>query len=404
MLFASINAWTSETATVSPWTSQEDLVNEAAKHVMMAKAQRELFNLKKQQAFEDKDKPVDERVFTFVADYSQNMYLPNFAGSQPGETYYYSPVNGYCFGVVDASCQPSQLNAHIYLEDVGKKGGDNVASMLWSQLKIKGLIPEDNSKPATAAKELNLVFDNCGGQNKNNMVLRMLLLLVKRGIAKIARAIFLVRGHTKNDCDRMFNQMKKIYRKSNIYSVEGLMTAVGVHPDVQPLQVLEFFDFDRVENVYLRKLTEVNANHIFEVSDLDSNSMSLFEYNGAEPKQKALVKKPHLHTDWIDEAVGDLFGKPKDIVGLQDIKWIELYDKWRRLIPVEERTFRYIKEDPGPERRAKVKKHTGEAKKQRQDRSRTGATKEDEPLDKEDDPFGGTQPVVAAVANTPQKI
>jgi hypothetical protein len=191
----------------TPWLSQEALVLQAAKHVMMAKAQRDLFNDKKQQAYDDRDKPKEERVFTFVADYSQNMYLPNFAGAQPGETYYYSPVNGYCFGVVDASCRPSQLNAHIYLEDQGRKGGDNVASLLWKQLKLKGLIPEDNSKPTTAAKELNLVFDNCGGQNKNNMVLRMLLLLVKRGVCKVARAIFLIRGHTKNDCDCWFTAL-----------------------------------------------------------------------------------------------------------------------------------------------------------------------------------------------------
>jgi len=391
----------------APYTSKEALVLSAAKHVMMAQKQRELFNWKKEFAYIDRvaEKEKHQSMFTFVADYAQNMYLPSFQGAQPGETYYYSPVNAYCFGVVDASFRPSQLNAHIYLEDVGRKGGDNVASMLWKQLQLKGLIPEDNTKPATAAKELNLIFDNCGGQNKNNMVLRMLVFLVKRGIAKVARAIFLVRGHTKNDCDRMFNQMKKLYRNKNIYHLEGLMSAVGVHQDVNPVEVSEIYDFDRVQDVYMKRIKDVTKSHIFEVDSADSNSMFLREYDGAPAVKQLLVKKQYqAQTDWLDEALKKLFGKTKARVGLQEIKWIELHDKWRKLVPAEERSFYYIKTDPGQEIRAKVKKHTGEAKKQRKERSRTGVGKKDEVQEPEDNTtFGGKQPV-ASVPNTPQKI
>jgi hypothetical protein len=346
----------------------------AAKHVMMAQKQRALFNKKKEEAYNDRDKSKEERVFTFVADYSQNMYLPSFREAQPGETYYYSPVNGYCFGVVDASCRPSQLYAHVYLEDTGKKGGDNVASMLWKQLILKGLIPQDHSIPATAAKEINLVFDNCGGQNKNNMVLRMLLFLVNRCICKTARAIFLVRGHTKNDCDRMFNQMKKDYRKKNIYSVDGLMQAIGVHPDVDPIQVKdgEFYHFDRVQNKYFKRLTEINSNHIFEVKTDSKNSIDLYEYDGAgDPVNKLIVKKQYQSIDWVEDALKELFSSPKPRVGMQDIKWIELYDKWRPLVPEAEQQYYYIKTKPGPEVRAKVKKHTKDTKTQRKERSRT---------------------------------
>jgi hypothetical protein len=159
------------TAEQAAMLRQENEIIAVAKHVEMAQKQRILFNNKKDIAFLDKDKPKEDRVFTFVADYAQNMYLPNFASSQPGATYYYSPLNEYCFGVVDGSTRPFTLYAHVYLEDLGKKGGDNVASMLWKQLKMSGLIPEDNSKPSIAAKEINIVMDNCGGQNKNNMVL-----------------------------------------------------------------------------------------------------------------------------------------------------------------------------------------------------------------------------------------
>ena len=42
-----------------------------------------------------------DRVVVYTADYSQNMGLPNFAGEQPGETYYYSPLQAFVFGVVE---------------------------------------------------------------------------------------------------------------------------------------------------------------------------------------------------------------------------------------------------------------------------------------------------------------
>ena len=58
------------------------------------------------------------------------------------------------------------------------------------------------------AKEINFVFDNCGGQNKNRMVLRFMIMLAKLKMARVVRAIFLIKGHTKNDCDRMFNLLK----------------------------------------------------------------------------------------------------------------------------------------------------------------------------------------------------
>lgn len=140
------------------------------------------------------------------------MNIPNFSAEQPGATYYYSPLSVYPFGVVDCSTEPSELTAHVFYEGEGKKGGNSVASMIWKQLELSGLI---NGK---CSHEINFVFDNCTGQNKNRMVMRMLVILVKLGICTTARAIFLVKGHTKNDCDRMFNLMKKWYRKLNVYT------------------------------------------------------------------------------------------------------------------------------------------------------------------------------------------
>ena len=79
----------------------ERLVLAAARHVEMAQRQQQMYQAKKQAAIDTLLLPPLERVLCFVADYAQNMSLPNFASEQPGATYYYSPFNVYVFGVVE---------------------------------------------------------------------------------------------------------------------------------------------------------------------------------------------------------------------------------------------------------------------------------------------------------------
>ena len=59
------------------------------------------------------------------------------------------------------------------MEQDGLRGGNEVASMLWRELDLRGLLDGGES-----VSEINFVFDNCPGQNKNRMVLRMLPVLI----------------------------------------------------------------------------------------------------------------------------------------------------------------------------------------------------------------------------------
>ena len=68
--------------------------------------------------------------------------------------------------------------------------------------------------------EYDLVMDNCGGQNKNRMVIRLYLALTEIGFFKYSKLLFLVRRHTKNIWDRMFTFLKKTFHYSNIYTHE----------------------------------------------------------------------------------------------------------------------------------------------------------------------------------------
>ena len=92
----------------------EKTIADAYRHVNNAKLQRALFNTKQQLAREDaqENKPHNECCYTLVGDYCQNMRLPHFGGQQPGDTYYYSPLNVNCFGIVDVVT--GKLYAHLY--------------------------------------------------------------------------------------------------------------------------------------------------------------------------------------------------------------------------------------------------------------------------------------------------
>jgi hypothetical protein len=116
------------------------------------------------------------------------------------------------------------MHCHVYHEGVGSKGGNNVCSLLHKTLDSEGLLRADDQ-----GLELNVVYDNCSGQNKNNTVLRYLLWIVEMGYFRRVNFIFLVVGHTKNAADRLFkfNALKLDYRKQNIYTMKELLTCLS---------------------------------------------------------------------------------------------------------------------------------------------------------------------------------
>jgi hypothetical protein len=124
-------------------------------HANKQQKQRALFQLVKQQARNQNVQGTCVQIHTFMADFSQNMGVPNLAGEQPGNAYYLSPLSAFVFGVVDCSNKKTSLAAHTYFETDGKKALNNFASMLWNELTRKGL-----TMPG-GMKEINFVMDYC---------------------------------------------------------------------------------------------------------------------------------------------------------------------------------------------------------------------------------------------------
>jgi hypothetical protein len=66
------------------------------------------------------------------------------------------------------------LHAHMYPESIPKKGANSVASLVMQMMQEQNWL-HDNKMGG----ELNIIFDNCSGQDKNNTMLRLMTMLDK---------------------------------------------------------------------------------------------------------------------------------------------------------------------------------------------------------------------------------
>ena len=287
-----------EAAMVSRRAADEDrerMLMRAAIHVRSSRVQRLLYQYFFDKAVADAkaNVPHRDRTYTLVADFGQNMELPVFNEEQPGCTYYYSPLSVYNFGIVDHAHDygngefKEHMHAHVYHEGVGRKGANNVASLIMKTLRKMGILREND-----IGGELTNIFDTCTSQNKNNTVMKLLTYLGEMGYFKKVNFIFLVVGHTKNSADHLFNILKKVYRKSNIYTMDDLMAklneseCVTVHPVEE-----DFQDWDEFLSMFYRDFSgEIKQNHIFSASsngrDKNQFSVNLRESNLPEHKVK----------------------------------------------------------------------------------------------------------------------
>ncbi len=130
--------------------------------------------------------PHSEQSYTFVVDYGQNLEMPCFGANQLGDTYYFTPLSVYNLEVVNCAhvhlgdTEPKDnMHCHVYHEGIAAKWANNVASLILKSLADAKII-QNNEKGV----KLNIIFDNCSEQNKNNTVLRLIPYLVEMGYFK----------------------------------------------------------------------------------------------------------------------------------------------------------------------------------------------------------------------------
>ena len=289
------------------------------------------------------------------------MELPVFNDNQPGCTYYYSPLGVYNLGVVNHAHDygsgeiKEHMYAHVYHEGDGKKGANNVASLIMKTLLKIGILRENEM-----GGELSIVFDNCSGQNKNNTILKMLCYLVEMGYFKQVNFIFLIVGHTKNAADRLFNILKYTYRSSDIFTMPDLCKELDKSECVTVIPAVEgdFKDWDKFLNLYYSEFKKkVKHNHIFSSTHgecRDGNQM-MTDLRRSDLPEHPVVKHKSFKQGFygrsnypanskglksaIDNRVKDIKASrdekllPIPSPGMNIFKKVELYTKYRKVIP-----------------------------------------------------------------------
>ena len=287
------------------------------------------------------------RVLTI--DMGQNLSVPNFEGEQPGDTYYLSPLTVYLFGVVEAEFDSEkglhdQMNAYLWPEYEGDRGANNICSCLKKDFQKRGFFNSPNFG------ELTIVADNCGGQNKNKIVVRFLMWMVETGIFPKVTLLFLVKGHTKNACDRLFNLVKLDYHRRNTYSYDELMESVNSNSDVDAMKMEkgDMRNYLEWQDKYYRtpKPGGFNQTHIFTIEGNQNGGvptrMLMNDNHGSERridillptkrnKKAAYIADPAERKSKIANMLDEL--NVLDAPGLRPIKQVELYTKWRPLLP-----------------------------------------------------------------------
>lgn len=122
-------------------------------------------------------------------DYQKNLSVPNISTNN---VYYKRQLSFYLFNIHTLSTQESVF--YSYDESVGKKGSDEVTSMLYDFI-CNFLKPE--------VRHLIVFCDSCAGQNKNFTLFRFAYFLVHIiGRLDSFKMVFPIRGHSYMECDR----------------------------------------------------------------------------------------------------------------------------------------------------------------------------------------------------------
>lgn len=153
------------------------------------------------------------KILALCFDYMQNLSVPLIPVQK---TYYLCQVNVNVFGI--HNIKKNNAKMYLYHEGEGKKGPNEVCSFLMDYL--------DNEAPVEA-EELHLYSDNCGGQNKNHALSRLLCALTDTGRFKTIKHYYPVKGHSYLPCDRDFSLIKRSLKRLNrLYSINQIIQTI----------------------------------------------------------------------------------------------------------------------------------------------------------------------------------
>lgn len=219
---------------------------------------------------------IDPSVETICFDYQQNLPVPVLT---TGDIFYARQI--WVFNQLFHSCSNNKSVNYMFDETVGKKGCIETVSFLWHFI---------NKYISETVTTLHIFTDNCGGQNKNAVMVHFLSVLVKNSrFLKIIHH-FPEPGHSFLPCDRDFGLIEKKKRKKEIlYLPEewySLVEGCGSKFIVERVSQEIIFDFKSHLDSYFKKSAVVKKQP-FTIS-----KYRIFVYDSAMP-QNVFVTESH---------------------------------------------------------------------------------------------------------------
>lgn len=153
----------------------------------------------------------DKFAMHYSWDFAQQLHYP-YEGQQVGPIYFKTPRKAQLFGVC-CEAVPFQLNYLIDEANFLKKNANTVISLLDHFFLTHGL---DESKAYLTA-------DNCVSQNP---MIHYFLFRTMMGFHEEIKLSFLIVGHTKFGPDGYFGLIRRLYRKSKIYTYNQLVELI----------------------------------------------------------------------------------------------------------------------------------------------------------------------------------
>ncbi len=191
------------------------------------------------------------------------------------------------------------LHCHVYTRGIGKKGANNVALLIMKTLQKLNLLCKDS-----VGGELNIIFDNCSGQNKDNTVLKLPAWLMAVGYFKEIHFIFLVVGHMKDATDRLFNLLKQEYQKQNLFTFDELVqtldksSSLTIHPTIAK----DFLNYSKLlDSLYWPLTGNKKTNNIFSCTD-NGTQITIRQSNLEEHQEYVLDLQKRGTRDGVTQA------------------------------------------------------------------------------------------------------
>ncbi len=230
-------------------------------------------------------------------------------------------------------------------------------------------------KEGATVGHLVLMTNNCTGKNKNKTKVEFLLWLVETGFCKQVSLIFLIKDYTKNICDHFYNLVKHTYHNVNIYTEAELDCVLGEHEqvDVQQVPKAAFKDFESWQTGYYMEQDNVTKYHEFSFLQSPNNETKFEYWTVCQGQYNSKSLMPTKGSKCLsknfsaEEHKAKLLSMYEDLQvikseGLSDQKQFELYFKWRKLIPSENRDVMCPKPEPDVIAREKMKEEKLAAK------------------------------------------